>query len=194
MSKFANLLMKKLAKKQTISQLVEKIIIQRNMVSFKKSVLTVLSLVAFVLLELTYLKANGGAGIPSALPLGKAQGTTYWDAVRIIENDDGIFLQTTDTKFARPVMREGNYLYYAYASDGSLRGLVTSYADLSGTDFAFTPSITSYIENRGYIASGGGTLSSNNQILTVTSMGYCGHTYIENSPYRSENLIQIVFK
>ena len=91
-------------------------------------------------------------------------------------------------------MQEGNYLYYAYASDCSVQAYAASYADLSGTDFAFTPSITSYIQNRGSLASGRGTLSSNYQILTVTSLGSCGHTYIENSPYRSENLIQIVFK
>ena len=119
---------------------------------------------------------------------------TYWDAVRIIENDDGIFLKTTDATFARPVMSEGSYLKYTFASDCTYRAYATSYADLSWTEFAFDPSITSYIVAKGYQARGTGTLSSNNQILSVTSKGYCGHTYIENSPYLSENLVQIVFK
>ena len=119
---------------------------------------------------------------------------TYWDAVRIIENDDGIFLKTTDATFARPVMSEGSYLKYTFASDCTYRAYATSYADLSWTEFAFDPSITSYIVAKGYQARGTGTLSSNNQILSVTSKGYCGHTYIERSPYLSENLVQIVFK
>ena len=94
-------------------------------------------------------------------------------------------------------MEVGTYVHYTMAMDSTGREWARSYADLSATDFAFTPSIESYIVARGYIASGGGTLSSNNQILTVTShgsYGYSCHTYIENSPYRSEHLVQIEFK
>ena len=90
-------------------------------------------------------------------------------------------------------MEVGTYVRYTMAMDCTGFTYATSYAHLGATDFAFSPSITSYIVARGYNAKGSGFLSSYNQLLTVKSMGYCGHTYIENSPYRSENLVQIEF-
>ena len=89
-------------------------------------------------------------------------------------------------------MYVGSYLAWAYASDCK-RAWATSRCDLTNTGFEFDTSITSYVQSKGWQASGEGRLSSNNQVLTVRSKGYCGHTYIENSPYRSEHLIQIQF-
>ena len=89
-------------------------------------------------------------------------------------------------------MTRGSHLYWSYASDCTNRD-VTSTCDLRNTDFEFNTSITSYVKPRGWNSYGEGRLSSNNQVLTVRSKGNCGQTYIEDSPYRSEHLIQIQF-
>ena len=89
-------------------------------------------------------------------------------------------------------MTVGSYFSWAYASDCVGR-YATSLSDLRTTDFKFDTRVTSYMQPRGWDASGNGKLSSNNQVLTVLSKGWCGHTYIENSPYRSKDLIQIQF-
>ena len=52
----------------------------------------------------------------------------------------------------------------------------TSTADLSGTPIKFSSTILPYYI-RGHIPDGGAELSSNNQILTVTSKGNCADTY-----------------
>ena len=136
--------------------------------------------------KLTHYKADGGYDYK------RSKGHTYYDALRIIENENGIFIKSNDATFARPQMTRGSHLYWSYASDCTNRD-VTSTCDLRNTDFEFNTSITSYVKPRGWNSYGEGRLSSNNQVLTVRSKGNCGQTYIEDSPYRSEHLIQIQF-
>ena len=96
--------------------------------------------------------------------------------------------------FARPYMSVADtWLVWTKAYDCTYYHWSTTTADLTITDFAFNSSITSYIVPQGYMHSGDGTLSSNNQTLTVRSKGYCGSTYIFDSPYVSEDFIQIQF-
>ena len=66
-------------------------------------------------------------------------------------------------------------LYYTEARDcsGVFR---TSTADLRRTNFRFLSSVAATYKPGGWRAYGEGTLSSNNQRLTVRSSGLCGST------------------
>lgn len=89
-------------------------------------------------------------------------------------------------------MVHGTHLLWAYASD-CYNGWAVSYANLGITDFAFTSSVPSFYVAQGWMSQGEGTLTEDNQKLTVRNRGYCGHTYAEESPYRPEHLIPIEF-
>ena len=94
-------------------------------------------------------------------------------------------------------MEVGSYLKLAYASDCTNTYVISS-ADLRRTDFSFTTSITSFIKPLGYNAVGEAQVKAKDQILDVFSKstfipGVCAYTYIESSPHRSEDLIEIIF-
>lgn len=65
---------------------------------------------------------------------------------------------------------------FTFASD-CRRQMTTSTANLERTSIKFSPSVLPY-PARGYTASGGAVLSSNNQAMTITNRGYCGETYL----------------
>ena len=149
---------------------------------------------------MTIWKSSGSAS------KNKYQGHTSWDAVRIIQNDDGLFLKLNDPTFSRsrlsvqPLAWQ-TFIHFTLAYN--CQGPVTkSTANLSGTNLKFSPSILPY-HKAGYNASGGGSLSSSNQKLTVTSKGYCGHTYFasiggaipnhDNHHRTGEHLLSVTF-
>ena len=79
-------------------------------------------------------------------------------------------------------------LHYTRAHDCS-NSWSTSTADLSQTDFAFLSSVAATYKPSGWRPYGEGTLSSNNQRLTVRNRGLCGSTYT-NLP---DHLVPIEF-
>ena len=110
---------------------------------------------------------------------------TFYDAVRLVQNDDGIFLKLNDPILSRSAITLGSnaagqgftqpFLPLTMASDCTNRWAYST-ADLRGTDLIFSPSILPY-GRAGYLAQGSASLSENNQLLTVSSKGYCAHTY-----------------
>ena len=110
----------------------------------------------------------------------KMKGHTSWDAIRILQNDDGLFIKLNDPTFSRTRLTKQqytwqNYVHLTLALDCQNQQ-TTSTANLTGTNVKFSPSILPY-HAVGFNASGGGTLSLNNQKITVTSKGWCGKTY-----------------
>ena len=69
-----------------------------------------------------------------------------------------------------------NYRPYTMASSCGIGKSETSTADLTRTSIKFSSTILPYYI-RGHIPQGGAELSSNNQILTVKSIGNCADTY-----------------
>ena len=125
-------------------------------------------------------KANGGNN--------KIKGTTRWDAIRLIQNDNGLFLKLNDptftlNRFDNHSPETGrNYIHYTLAYDctdypgATNTHRATSTADLSRTNLKFSTSVVPY-KKWGFSAEGEGLSSSNNQILTVTAKGWCSYTY-----------------
>ena len=73
-------------------------------------------------------------------------------------------------------------MYYTEAHDCS--GVYrTSTADLGRTDFKFLSSVAATYKPGGWQAYGEGSLSSNNQRLTVRSNGLCGSTKTDLPDY-----------
>ena len=108
------------------------------------------------------------------------KGVTRWDAIRLIQKDNGLFLKLNDPTFSRSRLdnqpeAHRNYIHYTLAFDCTNRN-ANSIANLSRTNLKFSTSVLPY-HKRGFSATGGGSLSSNNQILTVTAKGSCAHTY-----------------
>ena len=87
------------------------------------------------------------------------------------------------------------FLPFTFASD-CRRQMTTSTANLERTPIKFSPSVLPY-PARGYTASGGAVLSSNNQAMTITNRGYCGVTYFSNigitSRSAEEHLLSVTF-
>ena len=69
-----------------------------------------------------------------------------------------------------------NYRPYTMASSCGIGESETSTADLRRTSIKFSSTILPYYI-RGHIPQGGAELSSNNQVLTVKSIGNCADTY-----------------
>ena len=127
----------------------------------------------------------------------------------MVQNDDGLFLKLNDATFTRSSIELGrnaaangwgNFIPLTVASDCSYRW-ATSTADLTRTNIKFSPSILPY-RPAGYNAEGKGVLSSDNQVLTITSKGYCAHTYYkwswymnlyDNHKYLGNHLIPVTF-
>ena len=105
---------------------------------------------------------------------------TEYDAVRLIQNSDGLFLKLNDGTFTR------NYCHYACEKPGIMTRImpftmasdckqqsnpaVVSTADLRRTSIKFSTSILPYFAN-GSGASGKAVLSQNNQVMTITAKG-----------------------
>ena len=108
------------------------------------------------------------------------KGVTIWNAIRLIQKDNGLFLKLNDPTFTLNQFdyqpeTDRNYIHYTLAYDCTNQNAVST-ANLSRTNLKFSTSVLPY-RIRGYSASGGGSLSSNNQILTVTVKGSCSHAY-----------------
>ena len=91
-------------------------------------------------------------------------------------------------------MEVGSYLNWAYASDCMDRMVVSS-ADIRRTDFAFTTSLKSYMKPTGNMAKGMARFHEKNQLMFAEVRGACAFIapYIETSPYRPYDLIEIIF-
>ena len=149
------------------------------------------------------MEANGGL----AQGVRKTEGYTKYDAIRIIENDNGLFIKLNDPTFSRSSLVQGaswfTFLPYTRATDCKGQ-LTTSTANLARTPIKFSPSVLPY-PSMGFNPSGGAVLSSNNQIMTITSRGRCGYTYFvhydsdwelqfsDNHPVLGEHLIPVTF-
>ena len=115
------------------------------------------------------------------------KGVTIWNAIRLIQKDNGLFLKLNDPTFTLNQFdyqpeTDRNYIHYTLAYDctnypGTANTQrATSTASLSRTNLKFSTSVVPYQKN-GFSAEGEGVLSSNNQMLTVTAKGWCSFTY-----------------
>ena len=146
--------------------------------------------IAYIFTIVTNSKANGSNDN------GKVQGYTKYDAIRLIENDDGLFIKLNDPTFSRSLLdRQGvEFLPYTFASD-CRRQMTTSTANLERTPIKFSPSVLPYHVS-GWLPSGGAVLSSNNQAMTITNRGYCGETYLVygiTNRSAEEHLLSVTF-
>ena len=69
--------------------------------------------------------------------------------------------------------------------------LATSTANLARTPIKFSSLILPY-HSGGADASGGAILSSNNQVMTITSQGRCGYTYFANCASSGEDTWELL--
>ena len=131
----------------------------------------------------TNLKAGGGFhdGIQ------RIEGSTNYDAIRIIENNSGLFFKLNDATFSRSTFvhegENGNTFIPLTKVLDCKQELTTSVANLVGTPVKFQSPLVYFV--MGGSATGGSVLSSNDQVLTVTIQGQCGTTYFAeyNSHY-----------
>ena len=152
---------------------------------------------------LTIRKANGGV----AQGVNKMEGYTKYDAIRIIENDNGLFIKLNDPTFSRSSLEHGalQQIFIPFTQVTDCRGqLTTSTANLTRTPIKFSASVLPY-HSLGWNHSGGAVLSSNNQVMTVTNQGRCGVTYFayynshwdlqltDNHPVPGEHLLPVTF-
>ena len=153
---------------------------------------------------LTIRKANGGL----AQGINKLEGYTKYDAIRIVENDNGLFIKLNDPTFSRSFMEHGatpSNIFNPFTRVTDCRQqLTTSTANLARTPIKFSPSVLPY-PSMGWNHSGGAVLSSNNQVMTITSQGRCGYTYFlhydsdwelqfsDNHPVLGEHLLLVTF-
>ena len=134
--------------------------------------------IAYIFTIVTNSKANGSNDN------GKVEGYTKYDAIRLIENDDGLFIKLNDPTFSRSSLESNNLLdhgdveFLPFTSVSDCRQqMTTSTANLERTPIKFSPSVLPY-NVAGWLPSGGAVLSSNNQAMTITNRGYCGETYL----------------
>ena len=153
---------------------------------------------------LTIRKANGGL----AQVVNKLEGYTKYDAIRIIENDNGLFIKLNDPTFSRSSLEHGElssgiFIPFTRVTD-CRQQLTTSTANLARTPIKFSASVLPY-PSMGSNHSGGAVLSSNNQVMTITNQGRCGTTYFahydsdwelqltDNHPVLGEHLLPVTF-
>ena len=119
-------------------------------------------------LSKTDWKDNGGSGTKDI--------TTGYDAVRIIQNDDGLFIKANDATFSRSSCNhcgDAPFQPYTMSADCNQQW-TTSTGDLRRTSMKFSAAVLPYFSH-GYDSAGNAVLSSNNQVLTVTSKGTLIH-------------------
>ena len=100
--------------------------------------------------------------------------TTGYDAVRIIQNDDGLFIKANDATLSRSTCESAcgeSFVPYTMVADCTNQ-LTTSNADLSRTSIKFSATMLPCYTHGN---DGSCSLSSNNQVLTVTNQGRLMH-------------------
>ena len=111
------------------------------------------------------------------------EGYTKYDAIRLIENNNGLFIELSDPTFSRSNLHylhgiDHRYLRYTMVMD-CRNQLTTSTANLERTIIKFSPSVLPYTSSGNPKTSGNAVLSSNNQVMTITVRGKCGSTYFD---------------
>ena len=134
------------------------------------------------------------------------EGSTNYDAIRIIEDNTGLYFKLNDGTFSRSTIVHANgavFIPYTMALDCK-QEVTTSVANLVGTAIKF-PSTLAYHSMGSNSASGGSVLSLNDQVLTVTIEGFCGTAYFaayssdyhlqfgDTHPVLGEHLIPVSF-
>ena len=145
---------------------------------FQKSRSRQIIFVLFSNLTSTYWK---GGGFHDG---GHFKGTTKYEAIRIIQSDDGLFIKANDAIFSRTFCTETcngpkSFLPFTWVEDCRLfseNQWSISKADLTRTPLKFA---TSPYHASGSGASGHNELHSNNQKMNVYSKGWCGMTYFK---------------
>ena len=128
------------------------------------------------------MKANG------SFDTVQTRGYTRYDAVRLIENDDGLFIKLNDPTFSRSSLQYANTRFLPLTGVFDCRRqMTTSTANLERTPIKFSASVLPYV-TLGWQPSGGAVLSSNNQVMTITNRGYCGTTYFDADHYPFNHL------
>ena len=134
------------------------------------------------------LKANGGNG--------KLEGYTKYDAIRLIEKNNGLFIKLKDPTFSRSYLQNGatSYIRFTSVSDCK-RQWTTSTANLERTIIKFSPSDVSHYQcpSSCHDYSGDAVLSSNNQVMTITVRAGCGATFFKGPDIDGEKLLQVTF-
>ena len=135
------------------------------------------------------LKGNGG--------LGKLEGYTKYDAIRLVEKNNGLFIKLTDPTFSRSYLQHANNIYmpFTLVLDCRLQ-LTTSTANLERTIIKFSPSELSHYQCSSTCSSsysGDAILSSNNQVMTITARAKCGGTFFKGPSIDGQTLLQVTF-
>ena len=125
------------------------------------------------------------------------KGYTKFDAIRLIENNNGLFIKLNDPTFSRSYLQHGigqHYLRYTMVMDCRDQ-LTTSTANLERTIIKFSPSDVSHYQcpNSCHDYSGDAVLSSNNQVMTITVRAGCGATFFKGPSIDGEKLLQVTF-
>ena len=126
------------------------------------------------------------------------EGYTKYDAIRLIEKNNGLFISLKDPTFSRSYLQHGNnccnYMPYTKVRD-CRRQVTTSTANLKRSIIKFSPSVLLYgcpsTCSNSY--SGGAVLSSNNQVMTITASGRCGGTFYKGPSIDGETLLPVTF-
>ena len=139
-------------------------------------------------LKYNQFKGNGGHG--------NFEGYTKYDAIRLIEKDNGLFIKLTDPTFSRSYLQHGNGKYMAFTLVlDCRRQWTTSTANLKRTIIKFSPSVLSQYQcsSSCHDYSGNAVLSSNNQVMTITARGGCGGTFFKGPSIDGQKLLQVTF-
>ena len=142
-------------------------------------------------LKSNQLKGNGG--------LGKTEGYTKYDAIRLVEKNNGLFIKLTDPTFSRSYLQNGsgrtNYLSFTKVHDCRLQW-TTSTANLERTIIKFSPSVLPHYQCSSTCSnsySGDAVLSSNNQVMTITARAKCGGTFFKGPSIDGQTLLKVTF-
>ena len=139
-------------------------------------------------LKYNQLKANGDHG--------KLEGYTKYDAIRLIEKNNELFIKLKDPTFSRSYLQNGSasYMPFTKALD-CRRQWTTSTANLKRTIIKLSPSEVSQYQCNTfcYNYSGNAVLSSNNQVMTITARGFCGDTFFKGPSIDGQTLLKVTF-
>ena len=98
--------------------------------------------------------------------------------MRIIQNDDGLFIKSNDATLARSTCHQAcgvSFVPYTMAADCTAQGM-TSTADLRRSSMKFSATVLPCYAN-GNGADGNCTLSEKNQVLKVENTGRLIHHF-----------------